>query len=354
MALLSKSLDLGIITAGSYPTPDGYFTVTYSGGAVWYQGTVGNGVLQQLHSSIAGGGLGKKPVDPLKGTEFTYSTLAFGKAYQIKTEYEGDPGVAMEMNHFVPSASAAPGAPTVAHIKGNYGGLVAKTTTGSITYVLAVPSIVTGSGIAAGSLVEISLNTLSGTLLFNGKNLVGASSFNPNNVVFSGATLPTNDTGSGITNMMTALKTIYGTSDIASNANIANLISTSTGGLASLGASVLTTHLGGSASVIAPIVTGTGTNAICGTANGTSVASAPSTSPASNVCSVGVISGGVTGTGPWNWTCNSTNGGSSASCSASSNVVSGACTGIPANAYYFNGTTSYSLSNAAGGTSLSA
>jgi hypothetical protein len=43
-----------------------------------------------LRSSINGEGLNKKPVDPLQGTEYTYSRLAYGKAYQIKAELEND------------------------------------------------------------------------------------------------------------------------------------------------------------------------------------------------------------------------------------------------------------------------
>lgn len=31
VTLVTKTLDLGIVTSGSYPTPDNYFTVTYSG-----------------------------------------------------------------------------------------------------------------------------------------------------------------------------------------------------------------------------------------------------------------------------------------------------------------------------------
>jgi hypothetical protein len=43
-----------------------------------------------LRSSINGEGLNKKPVDQLQGTEYTYSRLAYGKAYQIKAELEND------------------------------------------------------------------------------------------------------------------------------------------------------------------------------------------------------------------------------------------------------------------------
>lgn len=43
---ISKSLDLSIVTAGSYPAPDNSFAVTYSGSTVWNQGIVGSTVLQ--------------------------------------------------------------------------------------------------------------------------------------------------------------------------------------------------------------------------------------------------------------------------------------------------------------------
>ena len=58
-----------------------------------------------------------------------------------------------------------------------------------------------------------------------------------------------------------------------------------------------------------------GTPASCGSADGGSFTSAPS----SNLCSSGTA-GTVSGSGPWSWSCNSSNGGTSASCSA--NVAS--------------------------------
>jgi hypothetical protein len=37
VAQVMKSLDISVITAGAYPVPDAYFSVTYSGGTVWNQ-----------------------------------------------------------------------------------------------------------------------------------------------------------------------------------------------------------------------------------------------------------------------------------------------------------------------------
>jgi hypothetical protein len=46
--------------------------------------------MQYFKGTIAGGGINKKPMDPLKNSEYTYSSLAEGKAYQVKAEYEGE------------------------------------------------------------------------------------------------------------------------------------------------------------------------------------------------------------------------------------------------------------------------
>ncbi len=116
-------------------------------------------------------------------------------------------------------------------------------------YVIAVPSIITNSGTTAGNTVTTA--SLSGTLLFNGKSLRNASFFNPSTVVYSGAKVPSNpsglpDTGTGIYNMMVALKSIYGASDIQGNQSIATLINTATGSLAAFGTSIISAQLGGS------------------------------------------------------------------------------------------------------------
>jgi Glycosyl hydrolases family 18 len=57
-------------------------------------------------------------------------------------------------------------------------------------------------------------------------------------------------------------------------------------------------------------------NGVCGSANGTSVTSAPS----SHLCITGNASA-VTGSGPWNWTCSGIDGGTVANCSTLETVV---------------------------------
>jgi hypothetical protein len=262
--------------------------------------------MQYFRGTIAGGGLNKKPLDPLKNTEYGYSSLAEGKSYQLRAEYEGDLAQnAMDAGFLAGTAHAEAGNPTVAYVRGNFGGLVAKAVTGSTTYVLAVPSILTSSG---SSGTPVAIGSLSGTLVFNGKALRGGSTFAPGQAVFTGSKLPGSDANSEITNMMAALKAIYAASDIQSNQNVAALLGTSSGSLKEFGTSVVTAQLAGSVGTSG----NSGNGAACGTANGTTVTVAPVAGVAT--CSNGTLSGSVTGTGPWNWTC--ANGATTASCSA--------------------------------------
>jgi alpha-tubulin suppressor-like RCC1 family protein len=63
-------------------------------------------------------------------------------------------------------------------------------------------------------------------------------------------------------------------------------------------------------------------NGACGSANGQSLSSAPTT----NLCNAGTATA-VSGSGPWTWSCNGVNNGTNASCSASVSTtpVNGAC-----------------------------
>jgi hypothetical protein len=65
--------------------------------------------------------------------------------------------------------------------------------------------------------------------------------------------------------------------------------------------------------------TPTPVNGTCGSSNGQSFSSAPST----NLCATGTASS-VSGAGPWSWSCIGSNGGSTASCSASVTAASSA------------------------------
>jgi hypothetical protein len=63
--------------------------------------------------------------------------------------------------------------------------------------------------------------------------------------------------------------------------------------------------------ITAPVVISPPVNGACGSANGAAV----SQSPSANLCSAG-NSAGLTGSGPWSWSCSGANGGANASCTA--------------------------------------
>jgi prepilin-type N-terminal cleavage/methylation domain-containing protein len=71
-------------------------------------------------------------------------------------------------------------------------------------------------------------------------------------------------------------------------------------------------------------------DAVCGSSNGASLSSAPTT----NLCLPGGTASEVTGTGPWSWTCAAVDPGIDASCSANlsgvftCSVVTGTCSGV--------------------------
>ncbi len=66
--------------------------------------------------------------------------------------------------------------------------------------------------------------------------------------------------------------------------------------------------------------TPTPVHGMCGSSNGTTVSSSPTT----NLCAIGTASS-VSGSGPWYWSCTGSNGGSSANCSAPKLVPSVDC-----------------------------
>jgi hypothetical protein len=200
--------------------------------------------------------MSKKPTDPLVTTkEYTYSKVAYGNAYQIKADWEGD-SVSFYSPHSyalippsaeggqggvfgIPQTYAATGNPTLTYIKGNYNGLVVKTQTGNTIYVLAVPSIVTSQ---TGTLIDVL--SLSGSILVNNKTNSGGIAFAPS-VVYSGASLPTNDTTLAITNMTTAIQNAYSGSVVASDPLVQKIITASDPSSIITAGSALITNIGG-------------------------------------------------------------------------------------------------------------
>ena len=236
LANISSSLDIVFIKTGAYPMPDNSFSVTYSGWVVWYQGTVGEKVMNVMGS--VGAKISKKPSDPLNAAKnYTYSKLDLGNTYQLQTDWEGD-NIAYSSFSI---ATAASGNPSLAYIKGNYNGVVAKTRTGGITYVLAMPSIVTTQ-----SGTSLDILTLSGKMLLHGQTNSGGIAYIPR-LVFSSGSLPSNDAERILFASGTALA--YSGTVLAGNPQIQPFItalaSGNTWSLMNLGGNAVVNWLGG-------------------------------------------------------------------------------------------------------------
>lgn len=111
-----------------------------------------------------------------------------------------------------------------------------------MVYLLAVPSILTNSGIAAG--VSVNAASLSGTLIFNGKSLTGASSFNPGTLAYSLPSLPKDDSGGQATAIANGLKAAYSGSDIVSHSAVATLMGTPAPSMSAFALNILASQLG--------------------------------------------------------------------------------------------------------------
>ncbi|MDD5376693.1 MAG: FISUMP domain-containing protein [Candidatus Gracilibacteria bacterium] len=236
---LSKGLDIASIKTGSYPTPDNPFTITYSGGVIWTQGTIGDSVINILSS--VGAKMNKKPTDPLIASkEYTYSKLAYGNAYQIKTDWEGD-SIAYR-NDIIDQAQAASGNPALSYIKGNYNGVVAKTQTGNRVYVFAIPSLFLFSGTG---IVTLPTTTATGFHI-HGQTNSGGILFQPS-MIFSSGSLPSNNSENILFSSGLALS--YSGTSLVSNTRIQSFIialnANDMSSLASLGGSAVSNWLGG-------------------------------------------------------------------------------------------------------------
>ncbi|MDD2566100.1 MAG: FISUMP domain-containing protein [Candidatus Gracilibacteria bacterium] len=296
---LKKSMELFSIKAGTYPTPDNGVNVTYSGGIIWTQGTLGDKATK-LISTIS-----KKPTDPLSSKEYTYSLLSNKREFQIAANFENPVSYRdnMKMNNkylsVIPEISKklsgiqedegfnvldyyfnnnendsnldsrlygndnnlltsfisklsnpyiqqaiASSTGEVCYINGNFNGLVAKASTGVINVILAVPSLIVVDTTNSGNLVYD--DTFGeGKLQCNGVSSPCNINFNSTNIVFSGSPANTDE----IRIMMEAIQTAYSGSNITSIPTIKNLLEASGTTLTDLGSGLIKNNLGTSKSV---------------------------------------------------------------------------------------------------------
>lgn len=128
---LKTSLEITSLNTWKYPLPDNYYPTTYSWANVWNQWTIWEKVVTNLREII------KIPVDPLSDIEYTYSVLNTNLEYEIWTIMESDNPIVLLNKTFADTNITSK-----AYITWNYNWILAKVSTWTTTYVLAVPSII--------------------------------------------------------------------------------------------------------------------------------------------------------------------------------------------------------------------
>lgn len=128
---IMSSLEYFSLNTWFYPEPSNSNQISFSWAEVWTQWTIWDDLILRL------GKISKKPVDPLTQSEYTYSRLNTKNEYQIAAIFESETAWIFlnQVNAWDKNGSA--------YIKWNFNWQVAKVSTWSITYILAVPSIIT-------------------------------------------------------------------------------------------------------------------------------------------------------------------------------------------------------------------
>jgi len=246
---INKSLELYQVNVWRYPDPTNvYMTVTYSWWAIFEQWKLWDTVITAIWK------ISKKPVDPLKNTEYTYSANMNNSTYQLKADLEIKPSTwyndwnnlkdistalsyAQYDNNMV-NAYTNTGS-TVCYIQWNFNWLIEKTNTGNTNYILAVPWMIITDTWALTSNTNIDYNTLSWKVICNWLNSPCIINFTPTVVfVWSGNTMPS--TVWDMWAIVWWLKNAYSWSNVSTtNSIISNLLTSSWINIISLWASLV-------------------------------------------------------------------------------------------------------------------
>jgi len=82
IASVRDALEVFATKHGRYPDPSHPVPVTYSGGLVFTEGTIGDSIITNLET------IEKKPIDPLYGVEYSYGLLNSDLDFEIGAALE--------------------------------------------------------------------------------------------------------------------------------------------------------------------------------------------------------------------------------------------------------------------------
>ena len=131
MSRMKTWLELFQIEAAKYPDPNNAGAVTYSGTTAWSQWDFGQIAFQSVDK------LDKLPVDPLTEDTYVYSVTSTNKEYQLSWVMETD-----EYTTLNTDLVNANNEIWTLRVSWNYNGETIKVQSGTTTYVLAVPTII--------------------------------------------------------------------------------------------------------------------------------------------------------------------------------------------------------------------
>lgn len=231
---LNKALELYNIRAAKYPDPTNIYTkVFYSWWTIFEQWSVWKSVYNILSVNI-----NKNPLDPLDGTEYTYSTNTSRGSYQLKANLENKLQSYNPINNwnFVINSfnisnifensittNATATWTTVCYVKWTFNWLIERTNTWDTNYILAVPWLI----IWWDADPNLDYGSLSGKVICNWLTNPCIIDYKPTTVyIWEDNTTPT--TATEIQEIMVKLQEAYSWSNVASsNSLISNVLNSS-------------------------------------------------------------------------------------------------------------------------------
>lgn len=209
---IKTSLELFSLQVGKYPLPDNVNNITYSWWSVtvWQQWSVWDNMITNLSKNLS-----QKPVDPLYGTEYIYSTIERRSEYEIMSVYEWN----IASNTHVLNSTHAEWEVTV-KVEWTYNQLFVRTS----DYVIPTPSIITSLDISWG--LDFDAQAISSQVINGWTNIpdiwsvqVKVSTWALSDLTFSvyNGSINTKSSGAEKLAVMQAIQAAYTGSSLATN-----------------------------------------------------------------------------------------------------------------------------------------
>ena len=217
-------LELYHLQVWKYPEPSNGTDITYSWWVVWTQWTFWSSVIRKVSK------LNEKPTDPLTGVEYTYSLLNTKQEHELAWTMEWD---LVGLTNTIEKTNADWTKDWTAYVDWNYNARVARVVSWWITYLLALPTIISSdiTDITVENIVNNKklvfkwFSNLPSSYSWTVFKINWESNLNLMNVleVYSWSSIPTS--WSWLIDLLTNLKQAYSWTDLSSNLDYSSIIS---------------------------------------------------------------------------------------------------------------------------------